>query len=716
MTKIKWFDAVRAFGLFLVLGYHLFFRLLPGGFLGVDIFFTFSGFLITALFIEEVRSKGDFSLFKYYQRRFRRIMVPLFYSIVFTLPFALLISPDFTVGISKHVASALSYTINWYNLKTGASYEARLLPQMYTHTWSLAILMQIYVVWGLVCALVSAVSKVVCKKYSSRRQTFIRIVILVLSGGITAASFLYMQSLPDTVNDLNEIYFNTFARAFPFFAGSFAATVWGLQPKQDRTLKKHIFSKRPKLIATALIFVIVLTVAVIVLFLSQHEFGDLFIYRIGFPLTSVLAVVLIYCTHGLHILTPPKKNEPRILTAAAGMSFDIYLFHWPFYVVLSSLIMNNTTASLVTLAAALVFSVITVYGAKYLTGSKSISGSAFVSGRAKRRRIVVTVISVITAGAVAAGIFVILKAPAITSIEKDFVAGYISGDINDIESLRSGIAAVNDSPILHIYESKNLQMNTLQEETLSSDRLTQPVQPPPAPVPLPSTESTAEPTQDPTSGPTTEPQIPPSTSPSPSPSSSSSPSPPPSSSPSPVSLPESEDRPPGIPAGVTVIGDSVPLGARTTVIKRIADCDFDAETNRTVNQGRAFMKELQDKRELREYVVIALGTNGSYDYADQFAKIINDLNPGHRLIFVTPFDGRDNNNSKLTENTAEWMRSLPDQYDFITIADWNTTVSTQVDLLAGDKVHMGYAPSMELYSDVISSAISEASQKPAKSQ
>jgi len=127
------------------------------------------------------------------------------------------------------------------------------------------------------------------------------------------------------------------------------------------------------------------------------------------------------------------------------------------------------------------------------------------------------------------------------------------------------------------------------------------------------------------------------------------------------------------------------------------------------------MTELQDKRELREYVVIALGTNGINNYEDQFTKIITTLDPGHKLIFVTPYDGRSNNNSILTDQTAEWMRSLPSQYDFVTIADWNATISTQVDLLAGDKVHMGAVPSMELYSDVISEAIIEASQKPAKS-
>ena len=127
------------------------------------------------------------------------------------------------------------------------------------------------------------------------------------------------------------------------------------------------------------------------------------------------------------------------------------------------------------------------------------------------------------------------------------------------------------------------------------------------------------------------------------------------------------------------------------------------------------MRDLQSRNALREYVVIALGTNGTTNYASLFTQIIDALNPGHKLIFVTPFDGRSNNNATLTNDTAAWMRGLSGQYDFITIADWNSTIGAQVELLAGDKVHMGGLPSMELYSDVIAAAIGQASQRPSKS-
>ena len=344
VNRIKWFDAVRAFGLFLVLGYHLFYNLLPSGFLGVDIFFTFSGFLITALFLEEVRKKGDFDLPKYFKRRARRIILPLFLSVALTLPAVMLISPDFSVGISKQAASALSFTANWYNIGIGASYEAQLIPQIYGHTWSLAILMQFYVGWGGICALLTMLSKAVQKKFSNKQYIFVKRLVLLLSVLIAAGSYVYMQWLHTVVSDLNMIYFNTAARLFPFFIGSAAAVVWGMYPKQDKSLKKKLLTKHPGIKTAAFITIILVVIAAIVLVFSQHDFSDDFIYKYGFLFTPFLTVALIYSAHALHILTPQKKKEPRALTIAAEMSYDMYLYHWPIYIVLSALIMNNMVA------------------------------------------------------------------------------------------------------------------------------------------------------------------------------------------------------------------------------------------------------------------------------------------------------------------------------------------------------------------------------------
>ena len=734
MNRIKWFDSVRAFGLLLVLGYHLFYIQLPGGFLGVDIFFTFSGFLITALIMEEIRKNGEFDLVRFYARRARRIMIPLFLSIVFTLPFALLISPDFTVGISKQVASALSFTSNWYNISIGSSYEAQLLPQLYMHTWSLSVLMQFYIAWGAICALFVALLKAIFKKNRAKTQKFLKILIIAVSAIIAFCSYFFMSRLYNMESDLNAIYFNSFARMFPFFIGSVAAAVWGMHPKQDKFLKKRFFSKHKKIITAALLSVIVASVAVIIFIFSQHEFNDKFIYRYGFLFTSILAVVLIYSTHGLHILTPWNKDEPKALKVTADLSYDMYLYHWPIHIVFSALIMNHVAASLSTLAVTLALSAVMVYVVEKEVNPESIIDAI------RHKRIAIMIISALVICFAAAGGAVIARAPVITSIESDFAVSYIVGDVHDIESLGRGIVSANDSPVFYPGEFDPLQANLLPAPIKPSDpsaqsdpqspapesspsSLTPPSSlPEPQPSPQPSPEPSLQPSQEPMPQPSPETSTSPASSPEPSPEQITSPLPEPtpdSSADESISIifetpPDSGERLPGVAEGVTVIGDSVPLGARSTMMNRILNCSVDAEVNRTVGQGRSLLLDLQSRYALREYVVIALGTNANYDYADQFTRIIDALNPGYRLIFVTPFDGRANTNGKLTDETSDWIRGLPAQYDFITVADWNYTISSQVELLAGDKVHLGGTASMELYSDLVSAAISAASQKPPK--
>jgi len=169
-----------------------------------------------------------------------------------------------------------------------------------------------------------------------------------------------------------------------------------------------------------------------------------------------------------------------------------------------------------------------------------------------------------------------------------------------------------------------------------------------------------------------------------------------------------------IPSGVSVIGDSVSLGAQGAIVSTISNCIVDSEVSRQLRAGTDLITSKQNKGELRQFVVIALGTNGTNNYARYYTEMIEALNPGHRLIIVTPFDGRSNNNARAVANTAAWLRGLPAEYDFITLADWNDVISSQQNLLAGDKVHMGGNAGRTLYAELIQEAINTASRRPAK--
>ena len=622
MNKIRWFSAVRVLGLCLVLVYHLFYSKLPGGFLGVDVFFTLSGYLITGLIIKEVSKSGGFRLFTFYKRRFTRIFVPLVLAILFTLPFTLLISPDFLVGIAKQTAAALGFVTNYFEISTGGNYEAQLLPHLFIHTWSLSVEMHFYIVWGLLCAAAAALIKAFFPEKVTARLMPFQAFILIISAVLATASFLFMRNSYATSDNLSAVYFNTLPRLFPFFIGAGAAALWGIEDDHQKAARRRRWRKRrpvmSRIIKAALILAAVLATAAICLLAAKVNFNDETVWRSGFLRVSLLTVVLIYCARALHNLTPSKVAEPRLLTALADLSYDIYLFHWPLYIIFSNLIASNTAASVVTLIVSVVLSAVVFYGVERIF--QPLKNAAYKNYRKLANA---AVFVIVLASATASGA-VIRSAPVVTSIEADFNANQVSQDAAGILALKSRGIAVNDEPLAYAVKGVPLQANLLPAP--KAEPLNEPAPPPDVSTP----PSTAQPTPEP----------------------------------QPITAPAE------IADGVTVIGDSVILGAQSTLMNTIPDCYVDAKVSRSISAGYDIMTNLQNSGKLREYVVIALGTNGNSSYAKQLTKFIDNLEPGHRLIFVTPFDGRSNENSIVVNKTADWERDLPNQYEYVTVADW----------------------------------------------
>ena len=120
--RINWFSYIRVTGLFLVLIYHFFPSVLPGGFIGVDVFFTFSGYLITALLIDEVSRTHRIDYLGFMRRRFYRIVPPLVLMVLICTPLALLVRNDFIAGIGRQITSVIGFVTNYYEILTGGNY------------------------------------------------------------------------------------------------------------------------------------------------------------------------------------------------------------------------------------------------------------------------------------------------------------------------------------------------------------------------------------------------------------------------------------------------------------------------------------------------------------------------------------------------------------------------------------------------------------------
>ena len=152
LSYIPALDGVRAFAVLGVMAFHGGISWLPAGFLGVDTFFVLSGFLITSLLISEWQRRHTIALGRFWARRARRLLPALLLLLVFVVLYAAFVAPAGTYpGLRLDSLSTLFYVANWHFILSGANYfDQASLPSLLTHTWSLAVEEQFYLVWPLV--------------------------------------------------------------------------------------------------------------------------------------------------------------------------------------------------------------------------------------------------------------------------------------------------------------------------------------------------------------------------------------------------------------------------------------------------------------------------------------------------------------------------------------------------------------------------------------
>lgn len=343
--RIKWFSFVRVTGLLLVLLYHFFKNTFPGGFIGVDIFFTFSGYLITALLIDEYTKKETIDIIGFLRRRFYRIVPPLVLMVLLTIPFTFLVKSDFIANLGSQIAAVLGFTTNIYEILTGSSYESQFIPHLFVHTWSLAIEVHFYLLWGLLVWLLA-------KRKDSHKK--LRGLLFLMSSGIFAVSFLSMFIRAFVTSNVSLIYFSSLSHSFPFFLGAMFATMTGIKETTVRFQKNVRLWPRERVIAVmvgafALLFLLTITL----------NFNHTVTYLFGFVLASLFASVMIYAARVLHEQTPDWQ-EPKVVTYLADISYGIYLFHWPFYIIFTQL-MSNVLAVILTTFFSVLFATVSYY-------------------------------------------------------------------------------------------------------------------------------------------------------------------------------------------------------------------------------------------------------------------------------------------------------------------------------------------------------------------
>ena len=343
--RIKWFSLIRITGLFLVLLYHFFQPVFPGGFFGVDVFFTFSGFLITSLLLEEFGQKKEIDILGFFKRRFYRIFPPVVLMILVTMPFTFLVRKDYVAGIGGQIAGVIGFMTNFYEMLTGGTYESQFIPHLFVHNWSLAVEVHYYILWGLAVWFLS-------KRVKTGGQ--LRGIVFLLSSACFIISFLSMFIGSFIVSSYSSIYFSSLTHVYPFFLGSVLATLVGV--RQTTPLLKRL-NQTLDIKQASLIFAGGLGLLLILTFFVK--FTSLFAYLLGFLLASLATVFMILATRILHEKTPTIE-EPRVISFLADTSYAVYLFHWPFYIIFTQL-MDNLPAVILTILLSYLFATLSFY-------------------------------------------------------------------------------------------------------------------------------------------------------------------------------------------------------------------------------------------------------------------------------------------------------------------------------------------------------------------
>lgn len=333
----------------------LFSKIISWGFLGVDVFFTFSGFLITALLIDEFSQSKKIELLAFFRRRFYRIVPPVIVMVLVVMPFTLLIRRDFVAGIGTQIAAVMGFVTNFYEMMTGGSYEAQFIPHLFVHNWSLAVEVHYYLLWGLAVWFLAKY----CKTAGQLRGS-----IFLLSSFGLLISFLSMFIGSLLGLSFSGLYFSTWTHIYPFFVGSILATLTGIK-QMTGLLKKIIRSW--SLREACLVFAA--GAGLLGVMMLWIKFDSLFTYLLGFLLASLSAAAMILATRVLHEKTLDLK-EPLVLTVIADTSYGVYLFHWPFYTIFSQL-MGNLPAVILTSLLSLAFAGLSFYVIEPIIAGKS---------------------------------------------------------------------------------------------------------------------------------------------------------------------------------------------------------------------------------------------------------------------------------------------------------------------------------------------------------
>ena len=316
MPHLRALDGLRGVAVLAVVAFHFAPKTVPGGFLGVDVFFVLSGFLITSLLVAERERSGRIVLGRFWVRRARRLLPALLIVLIAVGLYGVVVAQPFeAVRLRDDGFSALGYFANWRFISSGQSYIADFVgvgPSPLRHTWSLAIEEQFYLIWPLVVAGLAVLL--------ARRTVNFRRALVTGCVVLAAASVVTMVVLYHPGDDPSRVYYGTDTRAHLLLLGGalggLTAGVVRVRTR-DQARMLHVGGVLAALALATLGFTLVDT-------------AD-WLYEGGYALVAMLVVLVIAgsALPGDHLLGRALGVAP--LVGLGLISYGVYLWHWPVF-------------------------------------------------------------------------------------------------------------------------------------------------------------------------------------------------------------------------------------------------------------------------------------------------------------------------------------------------------------------------------------------------